>query len=81
MTTLIASADKRKIEGVRHRSHGVSIDVRDPSRELRADLVLDASGRHSKTPAWLEELGYTPPRAGRIDAFLGYASQDHSNHS
>lgn len=44
-------------------------------RELRADLVVDASGRGSRTPAWLRELGFDAPDETRVDAKLGYASQ------
>lgn len=45
------------------------------ARELRADLVLDATGRGSRTPRWLEELGYEPPEEIVIDAQLAYASR------
>lgn len=30
--------------------------------ELSADLVIDASGRHSKAPEWLTSIGAQPPR-------------------
>jgi hypothetical protein len=30
-------------------------------RQLEADLVVDASGRGSSTPGWLEAAGYQPP--------------------
>ncbi len=42
---------------------------------VAADLVLDASGRGSRAPEWLAELGYTPPGESIIDAFSGYASR------
>ncbi|MCX5372754.1 NAD(P)/FAD-dependent oxidoreductase [Streptomyces sp. NBC_00103] len=34
---------------------------RTPRRLIRADFVVDASGRHSQAPRWLAELGYPPP--------------------
>ena len=34
--------------------------------EVLADLVVDASGRGSRTPAWLEEAGYERPAEERI---------------
>jgi 2-polyprenyl-6-methoxyphenol hydroxylase-like FAD-dependent oxidoreductase len=43
--------------------------------ELEADLVVDASGRVSKTPDWLEALGYQRPPETRVDAFFGYATR------
>jgi hypothetical protein len=42
---------------------------------LYADLVVDASGRHSKAPQWLEELGYEVPRVETINSNLRYASR------
>jgi 2-polyprenyl-6-methoxyphenol hydroxylase-like FAD-dependent oxidoreductase len=43
--------------------------------EAPADLVVDATGRGSRTPAWLEELGYERPDEERIAVRVGYASQ------
>ncbi len=42
---------------------------------LMADLVLDATGRGSRTPAFLEELGYGRPREDELIVRLAYASQ------
>lgn len=41
---------------------------------LDAELVVDASGRGSKAPKWIEELGYTPPIETTVRSFLGYAT-------
>ena len=43
--------------------------------ELIADLVVDASGRQSNTPKWLEELGYPAPSETKVNAFLGYTTR------
>lgn len=43
--------------------------------EVTADLVIDASGRNSKAPHWLESLGYTPPEEWSVDSFVGYATR------
>ena len=40
-----------------------------------ADLVVDATGRGSRTPAWLETLGYPRPPAERVRIGLGYVSR------
>ena len=45
------------------------------AKELRADLVIDTTGRASRAPRWLEELGYRPPEEIVIDAQLAYASR------
>lgn len=44
-------------------------------QELLADLVVDASGRSTQTPQWLQDLGVTPPAATVIDPQLGYATR------
>ncbi|MFH8219436.1 NAD(P)/FAD-dependent oxidoreductase [Streptomyces sp. NPDC018057] len=43
--------------------------------ELSADLVVDASGRSTRTPHWLAELGITGLAEDRIDSGLAYASR------
>lgn len=64
-----------------NRLGGVLICPRAPetdrrvARELHADLVLDATGRASHAPRWLEDLGYQPPEEIVIDAHLAYASR------
>ncbi|NJP68215.1 FAD-dependent oxidoreductase [Streptomyces spiramenti] len=44
-------------------------------RRLTADLVVDATGRGSRTPVWLEELGYGRPEEQRIGVDLTYTSR------
>ncbi len=64
-----------------HRQQATGVVMR--SREgasmaetsLAADLVVDASGRDSRAPQWLEELGYNPPRETVVNAFPGYATR------
>src|SRR5262249_46295906 len=40
-----------------------------------ADLVVDASGRGSSSPAWLESLGYIRPEEERIEIGIGYTTR------
>lgn len=42
---------------------------------LPADLVIDASGRASRTPVLLEQLGYRRPREDELTVQITYASQ------
>lgn len=42
---------------------------------LAADLVVDATGRGSRTPVWLAEWGYQPPAEDRIQIGLGAATR------
>lgn len=74
---------KRKVTGLQFdRSGGrvtgvtVSDTKSDQSTEhLAADLVVDATGRGSRTPRWLEALGYPRPAEIVINGFLGYSSR------
>ena len=59
------------VTGVAVRSRDDSLDA----RVIEADFVVDASGRTSKLPDWLESLGYDKPRATTINSFLGYSSR------
>jgi hypothetical protein len=42
---------------------------------MTADLVVDATGRSSRAPAWLATLGYPAPPETLVDPLLGYASR------
>jgi 2-polyprenyl-6-methoxyphenol hydroxylase-like FAD-dependent oxidoreductase len=42
---------------------------------VTADLVVDATGRGSRTPTFLDELGYGRPREDEVVVQLAYASQ------
>jgi len=42
---------------------------------LPADLVVDATGRGSHTPQWLQELGYEPPQTSEVTVKVGYATR------
>lgn len=42
---------------------------------LPGDFVLDATGRGSRSPRWLEELGYPTPREERIEVELRYTTR------
>lgn len=43
--------------------------------DLPAEFVVDASGRSSKAPQWLTQLGYAPPQEQTVNAFPGYATR------
>ena len=47
-------------------------------RAQSADLVVDASGRSSRAPGWLAELGVRLPRDIVIDAHLRYATREYA---
>src|SRR5262245_10111247 len=45
------------------------------TRELAADLVIDATGRGSRTAAWLGSVGFETPPAERVEVGMRYASR------
>ena len=65
------------VQGVRVRKRSVSHRHGFVGAEetLAADVVVDTSGRGSRTPRWLEALGYEAPEEEVVDAKLGYATR------
>jgi hypothetical protein len=66
-----ATPDSRRITGVRmlRRADGSAEEL------LGADLVVDATGRGSRTPIWLQALGYPRPDQEQVRVGLGYATR------
>jgi hypothetical protein len=44
---------------------------------MNADFVVDASGRGSSSPAWLDAWGYPKPREELIKINLGYVTRQY----
>jgi 2-polyprenyl-6-methoxyphenol hydroxylase-like FAD-dependent oxidoreductase len=65
---LVTDASRGRITGVK---------VKGPEGEavLEGALVVDASGRGSRAPHWLEALGYDQPEEEQIGIDLGYTSR------
>jgi 2-polyprenyl-6-methoxyphenol hydroxylase-like FAD-dependent oxidoreductase len=68
---LATTPDGRRVTGARVLRRA------DHSAEelLGAELVVDASGRGSRTPAWLQALGYPRPEPEQVRIGLGYATR------
>ncbi|OCB47359.1 oxidoreductase [Mycobacterium vulneris] len=49
--------------------------VLDDGGVVAADLVVDASGRGSRLPAWLQQWGFERPREDSVQVGVTYASQ------
>ena len=76
---LLEATQVKKIltDATNSRIRGVELFDRETSQlgELTADLVVDTSGRQSRTPKWLTELGYCAPAETKVDAFFGYTTR------
>ncbi len=77
---IIANTEATGLLAMEDRTHVIGIQMHERGQEdritrLYADLVVDASGRHSKAPQWLVELGYDAPPVETINSNLRYASR------
>ena len=61
---LASSQDKKYVTGIRIGNETIA-----------ADLVVDATGRGSHSPQWLEALGYTKPNEERVEVALAYTTR------
>jgi len=68
---LLSNAEKTRIIGVevQHLNEGGRTE------QWQADLVVDASGRGSRTPQWLASLDYARPEESTVEVSIGYASR------
>ncbi len=67
---LLTNPSKTQVTGVRVRSL-----TDDGEEQLPSTLVVDASGRRSHAPQWLENIGFTAPPETVVNPFLGYATR------
>ena len=66
---LIADDSRATIKGVRAKVGN------EAEQTMTADLVVDASGRGSSSPNWLEGLGYARPDEEKIEIGIGYTTR------
>jgi 2-polyprenyl-6-methoxyphenol hydroxylase-like FAD-dependent oxidoreductase len=71
IVSLETTADSKRVIGVwiQPREQGSKAE------RLLADLVLDITGRGSRMPAWLRELGYDAPAEDKVKVDLAYTSR------
>jgi 2-polyprenyl-6-methoxyphenol hydroxylase-like FAD-dependent oxidoreductase len=69
---LKTDAAGKRVTGLRLRPRR---DAERTENEVVANLVVDTSGRSSKAPQWLADLGFTPPEEWRINSFVAYTSR------
>jgi 2-polyprenyl-6-methoxyphenol hydroxylase-like FAD-dependent oxidoreductase len=68
---LAVTPDRSRVTGVRllGRADSSSEEI------LPADLVVDATGRGSRTPRWLADLGYPEPQEERLQVGVHYVTR------
>ncbi len=70
---LSTTAARDRVTGVRvlrRAAGGAQVE-----EALRADLVVDATGRGGRTPTWLATIGYDPPPEEQLQVHLKYATR------
>lgn len=72
-TTMMSCAETGRVTGVKIRAHQNGQTGRE--LKLNADLVVDATGRAARTPAFLESLGYGRPPEDSVKVRVMYSSQ------
>jgi 2-polyprenyl-6-methoxyphenol hydroxylase-like FAD-dependent oxidoreductase len=70
---LVTTPDNKRVTGVRVTKRSAE----NAAEVLEADLVMDASGRGSSTPKWLENLGYARPQETEVKARIGYCTREY----
>ena len=65
---LISSSDNRRVTGIK-------IYGEKAARTVQANLVIDATGRGSNSPIWLEAMGYRKPKEDRIAVNTAYVTR------
>lgn len=72
------SAVGLEMDGAKEKVVGVQLKSKEEQsamRLLESDLVVDASGRGSQLPKWLEEQGYPRPEESTVRVNVGYATR------
>jgi len=59
---------------VLEKSNKISLKTKE-NEEIHGDLIVDCTGRNTKTPSWLEGIGFPKPRETKIDSFVRYSTR------
>ena len=74
-TGYLADEAGTTVDGVETTVRGVVVRSEEAGvEELPADLVVDATGRTSRTPTWLDAHGYAPPPVDEVHVDLAYST-------
>lgn len=65
-TGLITSDDRQRVVGA--QVNGA------PDGKVGCDLVVDATGRGSRAPRWMEDIGYDRPVEAHLRVYMGYST-------
>ncbi len=72
---LVFDAARMRVVGVETLPAGQAHSAGVQASLQQAHLVVDASGRGSRTPDWLEQAGFPRPEVQVVDVGMGYSSR------
>ncbi len=75
VTGLLMNESRTQVTGVTTRLRPGAAEQADGEQTVYAGLVVDASGRSTHTPDWLEAAGYGRPQETIVNAFLAYSTR------
>jgi 2-polyprenyl-6-methoxyphenol hydroxylase-like FAD-dependent oxidoreductase len=77
VTGLVAADSRNRVTGVRTARHadGAPGGAARSEQTVRADLVVDATGRAGRSATWLPALGYSEPAAEQVTVHIKYVSR------
>jgi 2-polyprenyl-6-methoxyphenol hydroxylase-like FAD-dependent oxidoreductase len=67
---ILTSPDRSEVTGVRLRSRASNAED-----TVTGDLVVDATGRNSRAPRWMADLGYEAPAQERLHVGVHYTTR------
>ena len=70
-----AAVAEPRFDRAARRITGVLLHADDESSAVAADLVVDATGRGTRLPVWLDKWGFVRPREDTVDVGIAYATQ------
>ena len=74
VTLVRSGVAEPQYEPAQERVTGVLLEAGDDSSAVPADLVVDATGRGTRLPVWLEQWGFGRPKEDTVDVGIKYAT-------
>ena len=56
------------------KQNKIYVNTKD-GKEIQGDLIVDCTGRNTKMPTWLEDIGFPKPKETKIDSFIRYSTR------
>jgi hypothetical protein len=71
----LVAGENRKEDDLNDHRTIVGVTTVFQNTRIYGQLIVDASGRNSETPNWLEKLDFERPPETRVNSYIGYATR------